>query len=127
MPRLVPSPEDIIRKTGQDIYCIIFKKADAFNPEKSIPGKADLLDWFKSTLPETPVQDLAPSEFSGFISGGIGIQIHVQFDEASLATYCAAWEDASGANKDPRWQCFIYTVSEYQRAREKHGDPRENI
>jgi len=116
MPRLVRTPEEVLRKTRRDLYYIKFHQADAcVRDMDDIPGRRDILDWFARECPKVRLEDLGPPETSGIISGGIGILVRVVFDKKSLAKYCAAWENADGSSKDPRWTCYIYPYAQYRK------------
>ena len=127
MPRLIRSPEQVIRETGRDIYMISFKVPVWFEHRERIPGRSELLAWFSENLPSVKIEELGPSEFSGVISGGVGTHLWVDFHEQGLGVFCDVWETPDGSSKDSRWQCFLYTTAEYQRQLRESGDPLRDI
>ena len=114
MPMLVRTPEQVLRQTRRNLYLIKFSQ-DPFGMGEieDIPGRKELLDWFDKECPDVELEDLGPFEGSGWICGCIGLLMRVGFDKASLAKFCAAWENADGSSVDPRWQCKIYPYRHY--------------
>jgi hypothetical protein len=116
MPRLIRTPEEVLRKTRRNLYFLEFNKVNPFrfsDDIEKIPGRREIFAWFARECPDVELEDLAPREASGFICGGFGILVRVAFDKKSLAKYCAAWENADESPKDPRWTCYIYPYRQY--------------
>lgn len=101
MPRLIRTPEEIFRAEGKDIYVIRFK-----NGKTGLTARKEMIQWLHAALPQTPHEDLAPSEYSGFRSG-YGGDLRVDFTEPSLETFSARWETPDGDSIDPRFQCYL--------------------
>lgn len=104
MPQLVQTPEQVLRKTKRDLYLIRFKKCNFSDPDE-IPGRREVERWFAKHLPATELEILGPSEGSGFISGGIGRLLRVDFTPQALEYFIGVWENPDGSYKDERWDC----------------------
>jgi hypothetical protein len=114
MPQIVRTPEQVLRETKHDLYYIGFHEWDPFKGSKQqAPGKSELLQWFQNRLPHVELEELAPSEFSGYITGGFGQCLRVDFGESDLDLYVATWEEPDGASKDERWTCYHYPLDMY--------------
>lgn len=113
MPYLIKTPEQIFRETGKDLYLIRFCEDKAAQAAAS----SEIQQWITANLPGTRVEPLAPSEYSGWISGYFG-DLWVDFSTAGLAKWCARWETAEGKSVDERFQCFLMP---YQVWYDKHG------
>ena len=124
---LVRTPEQVLRETRCNLYFIQFSQSPfEMGKIEDIPGRKELRAWFAKECPEIELENLGPPEGSGWISGGIGILMRVGFDKASLAKFCAVWENADGSSKDPRWQCHIYGYRDYlKRAKEIRQQRKE--
>jgi len=115
MPKLVRTPEEVLRKTRRNLYLIKFTDAGLHRTPEEISGRAELLRWFARNCPRVELEDLGPSETSGIIIGGIGTLMRVGFDKQSLAKYVAAWENPDASSKDPRWKCYCYAYRTYRK------------
>jgi hypothetical protein len=126
---LLRTPEDIFRAEKKDLYVIhdekewaSFKSAE--EKEERLPagdGDRSGLDlikkWIEDNLPGTWMETIAPSEHSGFLSGG-PTGLRVDFTAEGLERFVAQWEDGSGKSLDPRIQCYIYPYEWWYR---RHG------
>lgn len=113
MPMLVRTPEEIFRAEKKDLY-VIHSLEDQ---ERDAPGLLMIKKWIGENLPGTLMELLAPSEYSGYIEGGVGRSLRVDFSPEGLKTFCDRWE-VNDASVDKRFQCFIHL---YQRWYEAHG------
>jgi hypothetical protein len=113
MPQLIQTPEQVLRETKRDLYFIRFKDAALGSSTKKIPGRREILAWFKRELPHVELEDLAPSEASGWIGGSAGVLLRIAFDESSVAKYSEVWEHADGSSKDPRWGCYCCSYKDF--------------
>lgn len=118
--------DDYFDRKKRDLYFIVFGegrdwRVGLFDDEVSDnpPERAELLAWFSENLPETEINPLFTFGWnSGFISARYDGTISVDFDEASLAVYCARWETAFGDPVDSRFKCYWIRLSDYLK---KHG------
>ena len=85
MPTLVRTPEDIFCAEKKDIYAIHNMEEGG---ARDAPGLAIVALWIKDNLPGTKTELLAPSEYSGFISGGIDGSFRVDFTPDGLQKFC---------------------------------------
>lgn len=112
MPELITNtPEAWFRSRQRDLYLISFSLAgltSGLKPKKKTQREIKKLqDWFAAHLPDTSVTRMGPSEYSGWLAGGPSY-LAVDFDEAGLALFCAAWESAEGKSLSPYWQCELW-------------------
>ena len=125
MPTLIRTPEDVLRATGRDMYLIRFPNGARANQAGRDPdGHADLMAWFSTHQPHVKPELIGPSEFSGWIYGGITGDLCLNWTEADAAAFSAVWEDANGSSLDPRFQSYFYPLSLYEQLVAEHGDPR---
>lgn len=125
MPSLIRSPEEILCTTHADLFFIRFKNGAQAHPAGRDPdGQAELFAWLGEHFPHVTPELIGPSEYSGWICGGITGDVYLNWTEADVVTFSAAWEDANGDSIDPRFQCYHYPFTEYQRRLREHGDPR---
>ncbi|MFZ2854347.1 MAG: hypothetical protein WAZ34_09590 [Rhodocyclaceae bacterium] len=125
MPRLIRSPEEILRTTGRDIFFIKFSAgAKAYKAGRDPDGHTELVNWFAKHLPHVTPELIGPSEFSGWICGGISGDLYLNWTKADIATFSAAWENEDGDSLDSRFQCYHYPIAEFERRVAEHGDPR---
>lgn len=117
MPYLIRAPEEILRATGQDIHFIRFRDGLAAHNEGREPsGKAELCAWLARHQPHVVLELIGPSEFSGWILGGIGGDWYVaNWTTADITAFSVEWEDVGGKSCDERFQCYCYPYAEYQR------------
>lgn len=110
MPRIIRTPEDILRKTRQDLYFVRFTDGFAANlDDRPVDGQAEFQAWFKTHQPHVVLEAIAPSEFSGFISSrSIGEIALLNWSDADIKAFAEAWETEDGGSLDPRWQVFLY-------------------
>jgi len=125
MPQLIRTPQQVLRETRRDLYYIEFgdflspwamldrDRNEVKNIPEDLPGRKEILAWFAKECPQVVLEDLGPPEGSGWISGCIGVLMRVDFDEDSLAKFCAVWENADGSSKDKRWQCKWVRYNDY--------------
>lgn len=108
MPKLVRTPEDVLRQTKRDLYLVKFNVEDPWTHfgASDNPGKTELVAWLRRELPDTELEDLGPSEKCGVITGWVGRQMRIDFSPATLRKFCSFWEDNQGKSLDPRWQCY---------------------
>ena len=126
MPRLLRSPETILRSTGQAIYFVRFADGDkAVRAGRPPNGEADLRAWLTAHLPHVTPEPIGPSEFSGWVCGGFSGDLYLNWTANDVAAFAAAWEDDNGDSLDPRFQCYQYPVATYEYLLTEHGDPRE--
>ena len=109
MQQLIRTPEQIFREEGKDIYFIRFQYENAegyfASPDQvELPVRKAMLAWLREHVPNSRVEYLAPSEYSGRLIGYFG-DVRVDFSEIDLAAYCARWENMDGTSIDPRFQC----------------------
>ena len=114
MPLLIRTPEEILRATRKDLYFIRDMGMDAGWNAK---GVKMILHWIRKNLPETPIERIGPSEYSGYIVGGC-FDTWVDFSPEGLQAFMERWETPDGKSIDERFQCFLYPFNEW---REKHG------
>jgi len=125
MPRILRTPEDILRETKTDLFFVRFTNGlEAHCRGKEPAGKKEMEDWLQTHLPGTRLELIGPSEFSGFLCGGIGGDYAFFASEAEVSQFAKVWEDESSHSLDPRWQCFCYSIEEFWRRLNKFGDPR---
>ena len=125
MPRLVLSPEQILRTTLTDFYFIRFTDGlQAYRAGREPDGKAVLEEWLCQHLPDARLELIGPSEFAGILCGGIGSDYAFFVGEEGIAQFASRWEHPDGSSIDPRWQCIWYPYSEFERRLAEHGDPR---
>lgn len=108
MPYLIDTPEGWFRTKQKDLYVLDYRVGDESDflsdsemgtiNKKYRDDQEILSEWFLVNLPATPLEVLGPSEYSGYILGG-PCNIVADFDESSLATFCASWDKA-----DSMWQ-----------------------
>lgn len=113
MPMLVRTPEDILRAQKKDLYIIRSSEDEPRNAH----GLRMIREWIDQHLPGTHTELIGPSAHSGFIEGGIGRDIWVDFSPEGLARFCAQWEK-DNTSIDPRFQCFVMP---YQRWWQEQG------
>lgn len=117
MPYLIDTPEGWFRTKQKDLYvldyrvdgesdCLSDSEMDAIN-KKYRDDQEILSEWFLVNLPATPLEVLGPSEYSGYILGGPCI-IVADFDEPSLAKFCATWEKA-----DSMWRVELKPYAQW--------------
>lgn len=99
---LIRTPEDIFRAEKKDLYVVYATKEKGGNA-----GLEMIRRWVQHRLPGTKMEKMAPSEHSGFLSGG-PVGLRIDFTEEGLREFSAEWEDESGASKDSRFQCYLY-------------------
>lgn len=126
MPMIIECIDDYFNRKKQDLYFIVFGESRDWrvglfdhNVSKNPPGREELLAWFAENLPHTEIKPLFTFGWdSGFISARYDGTVSVDFNEESLATYCARWETVSGEPVDPRFKCYWIRLSDYLK---KHG------
>lgn len=124
MPRLIRSPEQILRATQADLYFIRFSHGqDAYRAGKEPAGKRELEAWLSQHIPDTRLELIGPSEFSGMLCGGIGDDYAFHIAPDGIEQFAAHWEHPDGSSLDPRWQCIWYPLKEFERRIAEHGDP----
>ena len=125
MPRLIRRPEDIIRATGGDIFLIHFTDgAEAYEAGREPEGYADLVNWLATHQPHVIPELIGPSEFSGWVCGGICWDLYLNWTEGDVVAFSADWENLDGGSVDSRFQCYRYPVATYERRLAEHGDAR---
>ena len=124
MPRLVRTPEEIIRSRGHGIYFVSFEDGfEAMLEEREPEGRADFTAWFTQNQPHVRLEEIGPSEFSGVIAGGFTGDLYLDgWTDDDIAAYSRVFEDDEGSTLDARWQVFEYPLSEYERRLAQHGD-----
>lgn len=113
MPQLIRTPEQIFREERCDVYYLYFNQDD-------LVGRAtrdEMQTWFQQHMPNSPVEAMGPSEYSGWICGGPAM-LRIAFTDADLKKFCEVWETPDGTSIDPRFQCYL---SPYQNWWDKHG------
>ena len=118
---LVRTPEEIFRSEKKDLIVISSQEGSeedriwgrSIEPE----GLRMIRDWIRNTMPDVKQELLGPSEYSGFISGGIGNEVRVDFSLEQMKIFCDRWE-VNDKSIDPRFQCYILP---YQVWLEEHG------
>jgi len=65
MPMLVRTPEQIFRAEKKDLYVICSNEPHA----RHGPGLLMIQQWITEHLPDTAMELIGPSEYSGMISG----------------------------------------------------------
>lgn len=124
MPRLIPTPEQILRTTQADLYFIRFTNGQrAYRAGVDPEGKSTLDTWLAGHLPDARLELMGPSEFSGILCGGIGADYAFHVSVEGIAEFAAYWEGPDGSSRDPRWQCIWYPLEEFERRIAEHGDP----
>ena len=121
MPMVINCVDDYFHQKKRDLYFIVFGKdkksmLDPFdhNVSDNPPGREELLAWFEHNLPQTEINPIFTFGWnSGFISARYDGAISVDFDEESLAVYCARWETPSGEPLDSRFACYWLPLSDY--------------
>lgn len=108
MPRL---PRDI----RGDIYCIRALVEAMFRPIPSLDAIREIWNWLVQWLPSTCPRISWPPEEIGVFEGGIPGILWLNFDEESLAKFCAEWETPDGVTRDPRFQCYVLRHEDYLR------------
>lgn len=108
MPKL---PRDI----RGDIYCIRALVEAKFRPIPSLDAILDIWNWLTQHLPGTCPQISWPPEETGVFEGGLPGILWVNFDEESLAKFCAEWETPDGVSRDSRFQCYVLLQEDYVR------------
>lgn len=103
MPLLVRTPEQIFREFRKDIYIMRSETHD----DRRRSGLSMILNWIQHELAGTHTELIAPSEYAGFIEGGIDGSTWVDFTPQGLARFCDVWEGEDGASLDPRFQCYV--------------------
>ena len=117
MPYRIDTPEGWFRSKQKDLYvldylvddesdCLSDSETEAIN-KKYREDQKILSEWFLVNLPATPLEVLGPSEYSGYILGG-PCNVVADFDEQSLATFCATWEKA-----DSMWQVELKPYAQW--------------
>lgn len=116
MPMLISTPEAWMREQQRDLYLIQFKvgEEDIFGHSKKKKqgrntlekAEADLRAWFAEHLPNVPLQEFGPSEYSGFLCGGPRY-LGADFTPEALAIFESQQETPEGQSVDPRWQCYV--------------------
>ena len=125
MPRILRTPEGILRETKADMFFVRFANGKEAHRRGNEPaGKKELEDWLQTNLPGTRLELIGPSEFSGILCGEIGGDYAFFSSEAEISQFSKVWEDGNGQSLDPRWQCFWYPMEEFQRRLDKFGDSR---
>lgn len=104
MPMRIRTPEDIFRAERRDVYALSFLEN---TPEAIEKTWQDMQVWLTQHLPDSPTEAMAPSEHSGYLTGG-PITLRVAFTEVDLQRFCAQWETPIGLSVDPRFQCNEY-------------------
>jgi hypothetical protein len=126
MPMIIDCIDDYFSREKRDLYFIVFGegrdwRVGLFDNDisKNPPEREELLAWFATHLPATEIKPLFTFGWnSGVISASYDGTVSVDFDEESLAVYCARWETASGDPIDPRFACYWIRFSDYLK---KHG------
>ena len=136
MPMIVRCIDDYFTQKRRDLYFIVFGKEDgewrvssqllADNDDDLLadersdpPGREEMLAWLAEHLPQVKVAPLFTHTWdSGIISVPYDGTISVDFDDASLATFSARWEDGDGNSIDTRMQCYFMPLAGYLR---RHG------
>lgn len=116
MPRLIETPEGWFRTRQKDLYVLQYQvsnqhslseKATKALNKKYREDQKTLYAWFAENLPDTEVQVLGPSEYSGYFLGG-PCSIVTDFDAPSLAIFRATWE-----KPDSPWQIEHQTYDQW--------------
>lgn len=117
MPQLIETPEGWFRTRQKDLYVLKYRVDDEFDwgSNKAVNAlnkkyKKDqkiLSKWFSVNLPETKLEIVGPSEYSGYIIGGPS-SIVTDFNETSLAAFHAAW-----GNVDSPWQVELESYDKW--------------
>lgn len=130
MPRLIRTPEEILREEKRDLYYVEFSSVDGiFDERENPPGRAELIAWLEKHAPQCQIEPLGPSERSGWIVGGIHGRIRVDFDAEGLAEFCRVWENPDGMSNDPRFQCMLIRYVDWKRKEDKRelAPPRPHV
>lgn len=124
MPRYLRTPEEIIRARGEGIYFVQFIDGFVAMMEDRQPiGQTEFIAWFRQHQPHVTLEEIGPSEFSGFIAGGITGDLYLDgWREEDIAQYSAVFENEAGLSVDFPWQVYDYPLAEYQRRAALHRD-----
>jgi hypothetical protein len=123
MPRYLRTPEEVIRERGEGIFFASFTDGFVAMIEDREPtGRAEFIAWFQQHQPHVTLEEIGPSEFSGFIAGGFTGDLYLDgWRDEDIAEYAAVFEDEAGHSRDERWQVFEYPYEEYLRRSEERG------
>jgi len=118
MPNLIRNIDQYFREEQRDIYYIVFGDMYAHdwlsNSTPNPPGREELLAWFAEHLPACKIEPIYPFTYrSGILCAPYPGSFTVDFDEESLQTFCARWENAEGKSLDSRFQCYWNPLSHY--------------
>lgn len=116
---LIRCMSDYFDQERKDLYHIEFtglKNNDAVTSETIVnhAGRNELLAWFAEHLHDIKIEPIYTFTWkSGILAMPYDGTIAMHFDEQSLATFVARWEDGNDQSIDPRFRCMWTPLSVY--------------